>query len=497
MNRQYDVVVVGGGVNGTGIAADAAGRGLSVLMCEAADLASATSSNSSKLIHGGLRYLEQYEFRLVREALAEREVLLAKAPHIMWPLRFRLPHQKHLRPAWMIQIGMFLYDNLAKRVSLKSSKRVKNTVQDPLVGDVKTCFEYSDGWVDDARLVVMNALAAQDQGATILTRTACTKAKKEGDLWSINLKDSSGTEFTVKAKALVNAAGPWAIQFLQDVAQIKNQDAMRLVKGSHFIVPRLFDSEEAYILQNADGRIVFVIPYEDDFTLVGTTDENFVGNPRDAAISQQETDYLIDIVNTYFKTKITQKDIVHSYSGVRPLLEEANASAQELTRDYKVVMTGGEKEPVLLNIFGGKITTFRKLSEFAVDTLVTHFPRAKKPWTKSVAFPGGNFESKEQLLADLAKEFPWLPTAIAKRYVRVYGTLCRPFLQNAKSLEGMGKDFGAGLYQSEVDYLVNYEWAYNADDILWRRTKLGLRMSKEQKRVLEDYVVASLQQKTA
>lgn len=497
LKTEYDVIVVGGGVNGTGIAADAAGRGLNVLMCEAADLASATSSNSSKLIHGGLRYLEQYEFRLVKEALAEREVLLAKAPHIMWPLRFRLPHQKHLRPAWMIQIGMFLYDNLAKRVSLKRSKKVKNDQTSPLVNDISTCFEYSDGWVDDARLVVLNALAAKDQGATVLTRTACTSAEKQGNRWKVTLSDASGKTFTVMSKSIVNAAGPWAIQFLQEVASLKNQDAMRLVKGSHFVVPKLYDTDEAYILQNEDGRIVFVIPYEDDFSLVGTTDVNFVGNPRDAAISQEETDYLVEVTNSYFKTKITTNDIVHSYSGVRPLLEEANASAQELTRDYKVVMTGGEDEPVLLNIFGGKITTFRKLSEYAVDTLCEHFPRAKPAWTSSIAFPGGNFESKEALLTQFGKEFPWLPTEIATRYVRSYGTLCRGFLQNAGDLTGMGVHFGAGLYQAEVDYLVECEWAHSVEDILWRRSKLGLRLTAAEKASLNDYLTKATEQQSA
>ena len=326
-----DVLVVGGGVNGVGVALDAAGRGLSVTLCENGDLAGATSSSSSKLIHGGLRYLEHYEFRLVKEALAEREVLLQKAPHIMWPLRFRLPHQKHLRPAWMIRIGLFLYDSLAKRNMLPRSKRVKTSSESPLVSDISTCFEYSDGWVDDARLVVLNALAAKDQGATIRTRTECISAEKEAALWKVTLRDHEGKTFIVKAKSIVNATGPWAVSFLDRLVDVKNPNAMRMVKGSHFVVPKLYDTDEAYILQNKDGRIVFVIPYEDDFSLVGTTDEDFQGDPLDAAISDDETRYLIDVVNTYFKTKISTEDIVHSYSGVRPLLEEKNASAQELS----------------------------------------------------------------------------------------------------------------------------------------------------------------------
>ncbi len=376
--QTVDVLVVGGGVNGVGVALDAAGRGLSVALCEKGDLAGATSSSSSKLIHGGLRYLEHYEFRLVKEALAEREVLLKKAPHIMWPLRFRLPHQKHLRPAWMIRIGLFLYDSLAKRNMLPRSRKLTTTSESPLVSGISTCFEYSDGWVDDARLVVLNALAAQDQGAKIYTRTECVKAEKLDNLWNVELKTSQGKTFTVKAKSIVNAAGPWAVSFLDRLVNIHNPNAMRMVKGSHFVVPKLYNSDEAYILQNKDGRIVFVIPYEGDFSLVGTTDEDFKGNPSDAAISNEETDYLIDVVNNYFKSKITREDIVHTYSGVRPLLEEKNASAQELTRDYKVELKGEAGKPVLLNIFGGKITTYRKLSEHAVDKLVSCFPKAKK-----------------------------------------------------------------------------------------------------------------------
>lgn len=483
-----DTLVVGGGVNGVGVAVDAAGRGLSVMLCEKGDLAGATSSSSSKLIHGGLRYLEHYEFRLVKEALAEREVLLKKAPHIMWQLRFRLPHQKHLRPAWMIRIGMFLYDSLAKRNVLPRSRKLATTPQGPLVESISTCFEYSDGWVDDARLVVLNALAAQDQGAEILTRTECVSAERQDNLWLVTLRDESGKTFTVKAKSIVNAAGPWAVSFLDRLVNVNNPNAMRMVKGSHFIVPKLYDTEEAYILQNKDGRIVFVIPYEGDFSLVGTTDEDFTGNPSDAAISDAETHYLIDVVNEYFKTKITREDIVHSYSGVRPLLEEKNASAQELTRDYKVELKGSAGEPILLNIFGGKITTYRKLAEHAVDKLVTCFPKAKKAWTKEVPLPGGAFESQERFVDKLTSDFPWLPVPLAQRYAKQYGLLCFKFLKHAKSLNDLGADFGAMLYKAEVDYLIAYEWAKNVDDVLWRRTKHGLRLSEDEKHVLADYI---------
>ena len=490
--KTVDVLVVGGGVNGVGVALDAAGRGLSVALCEKGDLGGATSSSSSKLIHGGLRYLEHYEFRLVKEALAEREVLLKKAPHIMWPLRFRLPHQKHLRPAWMIRIGLFMYDSLAKRNMLPRSRKLSTTSESPLISDITTCFEYSDGWVDDARLVVLNALAAQDQGAEIYTRTECVKAEKQDNLWNIELKTAQGKTFTVKAKSIVNAAGPWAVSFLDRLVNVNNPNAMRMVKGSHFIVPKLYDTEEAYILQNKDGRIVFVIPYEGDFSLVGTTDEDYKGNPSDAAISEEETDYLIDVVNTYFKTKITQDDIVHSYSGVRPLLEEKNASAQELTRDYKVELKGETGKPVLLNIFGGKITTYRKLAEHAVDKLVTCFPKAKKAWTKEVPLPGGAFTDQASLVKKLTSEFPWLDKSIAERYARQYGLLCYKFLTGLTSLEEMGEDFGAGLYRAEVDYLIDWEWACTLEDVIWRRTKHGLRLDKSQQTALSQYITSNV-----
>jgi len=497
IDQTVDVLVVGGGVNGTGVALDAAGRGLSVVLCEKGDLAGATSSSSSKLIHGGLRYLEHYEFRLVKEALAEREVLLAKAPHIMWPLRFRLPHQKHLRPAWMIRIGLFLYDSLAKRNVLPRSKKVAALPSGPLSSDINTCFEYSDGWVDDARLVVLNALAAQDQGATIHTRTECISASKQEDKWVVTLKDHVGKTFTVQARALVNAAGPWAVSFLDRLVDVNNPNAMRMVKGSHFIVPKLYESEEAYILQNKDGRIVFVIPYEDDFSLVGTTDENYTGDPSQAAISQAEMDYLVDVVNEYFKTQITADDIVHSYSGVRPLLEEANASAQELTRDYKVELSGSQSSPILLNIFGGKITTYRKLAEHAVDKLTTLFSQAGKAWTKEVPLPGGAFSDKKTLLNALKLKFPWLPESLCIRYVRQYGMLCFKFLNAKSSIDEMGENFGADLFQAEVDYLMNHEWAMTLEDVLWRRTKHGLRLTSKQQDRLEDYIQTNLDDLTA
>ena len=492
-----DVLIVGGGINGAGVALDAAGRGLSVALCEKGDLGGATSSSSSKLIHGGLRYLEQYEFRLVKEALAEREVLLAKAPHIMWPLRFRLPHQKHLRPAWMIRTGLFLYDSLAKRNVLPRSKKLSVGKESPLSDEITTCFEYSDGWVDDARLVVLNAMAAQDKGAQIHVRTEVVSAEKGDKYWTVTLRNEREETFKVLAKSIVNAAGPWAISFLCRVSGIKNPNAMRLVKGSHFIVPKLYDTDEAYILQNEDGRIVFVIPYEDDFALVGTTDENYTGDPRAASISQEETDYLITITNKYFKTKITVKDIVHSYSGVRPLLEEENASAQELTRDYKFELKGREGEPALLNIFGGKITTYRKLAEHAVNKLCEVFSDAGDAWTKQVPLPGGEFASKQQLTDELNQAFPWLSDKQVQRFVRQYGKLCYVFLQGKSSVSELGQDFGSGMHQAEVDYLIEHEWARTLEDVIWRRTKQGLRLSEAQKANLEQYIVEKVSTMTS
>lgn len=485
---QTDVLVIGGGVNGVGVALDTAGRGLKVMLCEQADLAGATSSSSSKLIHGGLRYLEHYEFRLVKEALAEREVLLRKAPHIMWPLRFRLPHQKHLRPAWMIRIGLFLYDSLAKRNVLPGSRKLETQPDSPLIDDITTCFEYSDGWVDDARLVVLNAMAARQKGADIRVRTECLGARKQADHWLVNLKGPEGKTFTVKTRAIVNAAGPWAISLLDRMADTDNPNAMRMVKGSHFIVPKLYDSAEAYILQNKDGRIVFVIPYENDFSLVGTTDENYTGDPRQATISNEETDYLVTIVNDYFKTKISRADIVHSYSGVRPLLEEKNASAQELTRDYKVEVRGGANQPVLLNIFGGKITTYRKLAEHAVDKLTEVLNVKAAPWTKQAPLPGGDFSNQSDYIEQLLANYGWLPPSLAKRYARQYGRLCERFLNGKSGIKEMGYDFGAHLFKAEVDYLIADEWACSSEDILWRRTKQGLRLSTEQVATLDQYI---------
>jgi glycerol-3-phosphate dehydrogenase len=488
----YDLLVIGGGINGTGIAADASGRGLNVLLCEMNDLASSTSSNSSKLIHGGLRYLEYYEFRLVREALAERETLLKNAPHIIWPLRFRLPHRRHLRPSWMIRIGLFMYDNLAKRATLKGSHGIKFGKESPVIDSITKGFEYSDAWVDDARMVVLNAIAARDNGANIMTRTRCSNAKRVDNIWEVTLHDNlTGQQQTVKAKALVNAAGPWVTRFFDDALKATSPKKIRLIKGSHIIVPRIHNEPQAYILQNEDKRIVFVIPYENDFSLIGTTDIEHIGDPATACISKEESDYLVSIVNAHFKHQITTEDIVASYSGVRPLLDDESDSAAEVTRDYTFEVDTAEGKAPLLSVFGGKITTYRKLSEAAVDGIISHFPKAGKSWTADVALPGGNFDTQHNLQTSLQRQYNWLPRKIINRYVRSYGTLSHEICAGISSMDEMGQNFGAGLYQREVEYLIAQEWAVDLEDIIWRRSKLGLHLTQAEKDTLASFLVTS------
>jgi glycerol-3-phosphate dehydrogenase len=489
-NDIHDLLVIGGGINGAGIAADAAGRGLNVLLCEMNDLASSTSSNSSKLIHGGLRYLEYYEFRLVREALAERETLLKNAPHIIWPLRFRLPHRRHLRPSWMIRIGLFMYDNLAKRATLKGSHGIKFGKNSPVVDSITKGFEYSDAWVDDARMVVLNAMAARDKGARIMTRTRCSNAKRVDDIWQVTLHDNlTGQQQVVKTKALVNAAGPWVTRIFDDALKIPSPKQIRLIKGSHIIVPRIHNESQAYILQNEDKRIAFVIPYEDDFSLIGTTDIEHIGDPATACISKEETDYLISVVNAHFKQQISTKDIVATYSGVRPLLDDESDSAAAVTRDYTFEVDAPQGQAPLLSVFGGKITTYRKLSEAAVNGIISHFPDAGKCWTADAALPGGDFDNQHDLQTSLQRQYSWLPRKIINRYVRSYGTLSHKICGGLNSLEDMGQNFGAGLYQREVEYLIEHEWAIDLEDIIWRRSKLSLQLTAAEKIELERFIV--------
>ncbi|HEX5306743.1 MAG TPA: glycerol-3-phosphate dehydrogenase [Dyella sp.] len=480
MPEQFDVLVVGGGINGAGIARDAAGRGLSVCLCERDDLAAHTSSASTKLIHGGLRYLEQFEFALVGKALAEREVLLRAAPHIIWPLRFVLPHQSHLRPAWMIRLGLFLYDHLGHgKRSLAGSRRIRlagDAVGAPLREEFHTGFVYSDAWVQDARLVVLNAMDAQALGATILTRTRCVTATRAAAGWSAELQSADGTRRTVQAKALVNAAGPWAVDFLDRVAGVGHDHALRLVKGSHIVLPRMFEHDHAYIFQQPDRRIVFAIPYEHDYTLVGTTDVEYTADPTTPQIDETETRYLCDAVNRYFRRSIAPADVVWSYSGVRPLLDDEEDNASEITRDYQLELdTAGAP---LLNVFGGKLTTYRRLGEQAVDRLAEVLPTRGGAWTARAdrPLPGGDRRDIEALQRELRQRHPWLPEAMAQRLVRNYGTRSATVIGAARSLAGLGRHFGADLYQAEVDYLRQHEWACTAEDILWRRSKLGLRV---------------------
>ncbi|UPG86345.1 glycerol-3-phosphate dehydrogenase [Luteibacter aegosomatis] len=491
MVEQVDILVVGGGVNGVGIARDAVGRGLSVWLCERDDLASHTSSASTKLIHGGLRYLEQFEFALVGKALAEREVLLRAAPHIIWPLRFVLPHQPHLRPAWMIRIGLFLYDHLGRgRRTLPGSRRVrfgKHITGEPLRDEFHQGFVYSDAWVQDARLVVLNAMDAARRGARIETHTRCVSARRDGDGWTAELESRDGTKHFVKARALVNAAGPWAASFLDDVAHVKHDHSLRLIKGSHIVVPKLFDHRYAYIFQQPDRRIVFAIPYERDFTLIGTTDIEYKDDPSRPVISTEEIAYLCDAANRYFKKQLVPTDVVWSYSGVRPLLQDDSGNASEVTRDYLLdIDTHGAP---LLNVFGGKLTTFRKLSEEAMDRLGPLLGNPHPAWTADAPpLPGGGERDLDELIGDLRSSRPWLTERHAWRLAHSYGTRARDLLGEAAGLDALGEHFGADLYQAEVDYLVRHEWATEAEDILWRRSKLGLRVDPDGVRRLTDYL---------
>ncbi|TXH34981.1 MAG: glycerol-3-phosphate dehydrogenase [Rhodospirillaceae bacterium] len=496
---RVDLLVVGGGINGTGIARDAAGRGLKVLLAEQRDLASATSSASTKLIHGGLRYLEHYEFRLVREALSEREVLLESAPHIIWPLRFILPHEKSLRPAWMIRIGLFLYDHLGGRKRLPASKRVdltKAPLQSGLKAEYQIGFAYSDCWVNDARLVALNALDARERGVEILTRSPVLSATREGDDWAVEIGGDAmigNRPRLVKARALVNATGPWAGSFIEQQIGGKRDGQLRLVKGSHIIVPRLYDGEHAFILQNDDRRIVFTIPYEDRFTLVGTTDIAYEGDPAGVKISPEETDYLCNVVNRHFKHNITPADVTWTYAGVRPLFDsDGSENASAVSRDYVLDLENGEGAAVLLNVFGGKITTYRRLAEHALQKLLPFFPQAGGDWTAKAHLPGGDIANADftAFEAGLAQRFTWLPPEMRHRLARAYGTRIDRIIGTATSLDKLGAHFGGDLYEAEVRYLVDQEWARNVDDVLWRRSKLGLHLPAEAQKKLRDWFAA-------
>lgn len=485
----YDVVVVGGGINGVGVAVDAVGRGLSVFLCEKDDLASHTSSASSKLIHGGLRYLEHKEFRLVREALAEREILLAKAPHIIRPLRFIMPHQPHLRPAWLIRTGLFFYDHLGKREKLAGSKHITfDAATSPLKAEITQGFEYSDCAVDDARLVVLNAIQARERGAHIATQTRCTSAYRENGLWVIHLENTQGS-YTVQAKALVNAAGPWVAQFIQQNLKQKSPYGLRLIQGSHIVVPKIYAGDKAFILQNDDHRIVFAIPYLDQYTLIGTTDHEYQCDLNKVAITQPEMDYLLDVYNDHFKHQLGPQDILYTYSGVRSLCDDESDNPSAITRDYTLALSQEQDAP-LLSVFGGKLTTYRKLAESAMTYLQPFFPTMKKPWTEKALLPGAeNLVSVELLIQQILQAVQDVSIQLASRWAHAYGSRVWIFLNNISMLHELGQDFGHGLYAQEVDYLVNQEWAIKSSDILWRRSKLGLEFTETEIQALDEYLL--------
>ncbi|BCA30413.1 glycerol-3-phosphate dehydrogenase [Metapseudomonas otitidis] len=490
ISEVYDLAVIGGGINGVGIAADAAGRGLSVFLCERDDLAQHTSSASSKLIHGGLRYLEHYEFRLVREALAEREVLLAKAPHIVRPMRFVLPHRPHLRPAWMIRAGLFLYDHLGKREKLPGSRGLRFGVGSPLQAGISRGFEYSDCWVDDARLVVLNAMSAREHGAHIHSRTRCVSARRSKGLWHIHLERADGTLLSIRSRALVNAAGPWVARLLKDDLKQKSPYGIRLIQGSHIVVPQLYEGEHAYILQNEDRRIVFAIPYLGRFTLIGTTDREYQGDPAKVAITEEETRYLLDVVNQHFKKQISADDILRTYSGVRPLCDDESDDPSAVTRDYTLALDAHPGEAPLLSVFGGKLTTYRKLAESALAQLAPFFPTMGGSWTATATLPGGeSMDSQEALAEALCERYGWLPNSLARRWAGTYGSRVWKQLEGVANLTDLGEHLGGGLYTREVDYLCREEWAQDAEDILWRRTKQGLFMTPGQQERLAQYLI--------
>ncbi len=481
----YDLLIIGGGINGAGIARDAAGRGLSVLLCEQDDLAAHTSSASTKLIHGGLRYLEYYEFGLVRKALQEREVLLRAAPHIIWPLSFVMPHSPGLRPAWMIRAGLFLYDHLGKRELLPASQSVDlrtHAAGQSLRPELTRGFMYADAWVDDARLVVLNAIDAAERGANILPRTRCISARRHADGWDVTLQSAGGQPAQiVRCRTLVNAAGPWVVNFLHDALGMTSRRHLRLAKGSHIVVRRLFEHDHAYLLQNPDKRILFAIPYERDFTLIGTTDVEYTGDPAAVSIAPAEIAYLCEMTNRYFSRGISAADVLWSYSGVRPLLADEEHDLSAVSRDYELECDANAQGAPLLSVFGGKITTYRRLAEEALALLALSLPQMKAAWTATAPLPGGDMPDAnfDAFLAGFRRTAPWLPEALARRYARAYGTRVERLLARARSLADLGEDFGGGLYEAEIGYLVSDEWARTAEDVLWRRSKLGLHVSTQ------------------
>ena len=489
----FDLVIIGGGINGAGIARDAVGRGLKVLLCEKDDLAQHTSSASTKLIHGGLRYLEHYDFMLVRHALIEREVLLRAAPHIIWPLRFILPHHKELRPRWLIRLGLFLYDNLGGRKLLPGSHGVDLTshVSGELLKDEYTSgFEYSDCWVQDARLVALNVMDAAERGCDVRVRTECTDIIRGDGEWTVNLHDHlTNTNDSVQAKSIVNASGPWVERTLDLDEEHDSKHGVRLVKGSHVVVPKLFDHPYTYIFQNADNRIIFAVPYETNFTLLGTTDVEIQTEPGSEQIEQSEIEYICNSASEYLKTPISAEQVVWTYTGVRPLYDDASENASKVTRDYKLDLDIRKGAPIL-SVYGGKITTYRKLAEQAVDMLMPELRRKANGWTSPVPLPGGDIPNADfdGFLAQCRTNYGWMDEALLLDLARNYGTRISTLLDGAASVEQLGQHFGGLLYEVEVQYLINHEWARQAEDILWRRSKKGLHTHEDTQKTLQDWI---------
>lgn len=489
-----DLLVIGGGINGAGIAADAAGRGLSVTLVEKGDLASGTSSWSTKLIHGGLRYLEFYEFGLVRKALLERDVLTRAAPHIIKPLAFNIPQLPTSRPAIMLRAGLFLYDFLAKSSIFKHSRAIKFKSGSPLVPNITRGFEYWDAQVDDSRLVLLNAQQAQAKGATIQTYTECValaESPTQGGGWLVTLRDSkSGAEHVVRARVVVNAAGPWVARLLEKLFAKKPPLGTRLVKGSHIVVPKLHDGSQAFMLQHTDGRVIFVIPYLDKYSLIGTTEAEFEAGPEGALegvkISSAEIDYLIEVSNNYFTRQLDRSSVVSTYSGVRPLIDEEGKDATKVSRDYHLEPHKGTAP--LLSVYGGKVTTYRTLAEDVMREIEGYFPAMAKPWTKEASLPGGDFTNESDLEKELRASAPWLASTLLTRWRETYGSATKTLLKGLDSESALGELIGADLYTAEVDYLIEYEWARSAEDILWRRTKLGYLFDAGAVDALDAYV---------
>jgi len=486
----HDLLIIGGGINGAGIAADAAGRGLDVVLCEKADLASATSSWSTKLIHGGLRYLESYEFSLVRKSLQEREILTAAAAHIIKPLAFHIPQLPHSRSSWLIRAGLFLYDNLAQRKRFGGSRSIKIDPEGPLNSAISRGFEYWDAQVDDSRLVVLNALQAKQLGAQILTRTECLAVKLLDDGWRVTLYDHArNAETEIDCKVVVNATGPWVASLSEQLSKADAEHEIRLVKGSHIVVPRMHPGSQAFMLQHHDGRVIFVIPWLQDYTLIGTTEQEHSGSLESVEISKEETSYLLSIVNLYFKKSILHSDVVHSFAGVRPLIEGEETNMSKVSRDYNLEMNTGPHP--LLSVYGGKVTTYRVLAEDVLGRLKSALPNMGPTWTENATLPGGDFDSPEHLFQKLVSKYAWLGPDLINRWLNSYGTLSFKILGDASCIGELGVKFGHNLYQREVDYLCTEEWAKSVDDILWRRSKLGLKFSASERASLANYIEQS------